>query len=114
MRHERQSVVGVGGKDYGLTPRETQIITLVVAGYTDKAIASTLNIALPVAKRDLASILEKLAVANRLELMLFALHHELTGTAPGSRQHFNHLPRGTFRASGWSSHRQHARFANLT
>jgi DNA-binding NarL/FixJ family response regulator len=41
---EKQAAGRAGGKDFCLTPREKQVIMLVVAGYTNKGIAHELGV----------------------------------------------------------------------
>jgi DNA-binding NarL/FixJ family response regulator len=81
VTHERQSVVGAGAKDFGLTSREKRVMAFVVAGHTKKDIAQNLGVSTQTIKRDVASIFDKLAVTNRLQLLLFALHHRLIDDA---------------------------------
>lgn len=50
---------------------------LVCSGYTNREIARTLDGNETTIKRYLLSICDKLQVANRLELVLFAVHHGL-------------------------------------
>jgi two-component system, NarL family, nitrate/nitrite response regulator NarL len=64
-------------RDFGLTSRETQVIALIVAGYTNKDLARKLGISAHTAKHHLANVFDKLGVSNRLELVLFAIHHRL-------------------------------------
>jgi DNA-binding NarL/FixJ family response regulator len=63
--------------DLGLTPREMQIIALVVAGYTNKDLAQGLKISLNTSKHHLTNIFNKLGVSNRLELVLYAIDNRL-------------------------------------
>jgi DNA-binding CsgD family transcriptional regulator len=67
-----------GREDFGLTARERQVITLVSAGYTNKALAQKLRISEDTAKYHLTNIIDKLGVSNRLELVLFAVDQGLT------------------------------------
>jgi DNA-binding NarL/FixJ family response regulator len=67
-----------GRQDYGLTPRERQVIALVGAGYTNKDLAQKLGISENTAKHHLTNVFDKLGVSNRLELVLFAVDHGLT------------------------------------
>jgi DNA-binding NarL/FixJ family response regulator len=67
-----------GRQDYGLTPRERQVIALVGAGYTNKDLAQKLAISENTAKHHLTNVFDKLGVSNRLELVLFAVDHGLT------------------------------------
>jgi DNA-binding NarL/FixJ family response regulator len=86
VTHEKQSAVGAGGKDFGLTPRERQVIVFVVAGYTKKAVAQKLGVSTQAIKHHIANIFDKLAVSNRLQLLLFALHHRLIDDVQGFPQ----------------------------
>jgi len=57
------------------TAREREVLTLVVAGYTNKDLAQKLSISEDTVKHHLTSIFDKTGVSNRLELALFAIHH---------------------------------------
>lgn len=48
-----------------LTPRERDVLMLVVAGYSDKAIAATLGIARKTASNHVSSLLRKLGAETR-------------------------------------------------
>ena len=56
-----------------LTPREREIVRAVLDGSTNQAIARTLALREQTVKNYLSSIFDKLRVANRLELALYAL-----------------------------------------
>ena len=62
---------------HSLTPREIQIVGLILAAAGNKKIADTLNISEKTVKHHLTNIFEKLGVSNRLELALFAAQHNL-------------------------------------
>jgi DNA-binding CsgD family transcriptional regulator len=62
-----------GQQDLGLTARERQVIELVVAGYTNADLAQELGINENTAEDYLTGVSGKLGVANRLELILFAV-----------------------------------------
>ena len=64
-------------KDFGLTPRELEIVTTVVGGFTNHDIAQRFSISTQTVKHHLTNIFDKLGVSNRLELALFALNHHL-------------------------------------
>jgi DNA-binding NarL/FixJ family response regulator len=64
---------------FGLTPRESEIISAVTNGYTNKEIAAESKISEQTVKHHLTSIFEKVGVTNRLELALFAMNHSLVG-----------------------------------
>ena len=75
-------------KHFGLTPRELEIVGVIVGGYSNHDIAAKFSISEKTVKHHLTNIFDKLGVSNRLELALFALHHHLTAdaTAPESSQ----------------------------
>ena len=58
-----------------LTPKEMQIVALIVQGCKNKEIASQLGTKEQVIKNYLRSIFDKTGVGDRLELALFTLHH---------------------------------------
>ncbi len=63
---------------YGLTPREMEVISAIVAGYTNKDIAQKFAISEQTVKHHLTNIFDKVGVSNRLELALFAVNHHLS------------------------------------
>ena len=78
LRHLTQPVEGVEATPaFHLTARELQIIGLILAAAGNKKIADTLNISEKTVKHHLTNIFEKLGVANRLELAVFAAQHNL-------------------------------------
>ena len=58
-----------------LTPKELQIVALIVQGCKNKDIANQLGTKEQVIKNYLRSIYDKIGVSDRLELALFTLHH---------------------------------------
>jgi two-component system nitrate/nitrite response regulator NarL len=62
---------------YGLTPRELEIISAVVAGFANKEIAEHFKISEDTVKHHLSNIFDKLGVSTRLELALFAVNQSL-------------------------------------
>jgi two-component system nitrate/nitrite response regulator NarL len=64
-------------KTFGLTPRELEVISVIVAGYTNRDIAQQFSISEQTVKHHLTNIFDKLGVSNRLELALFAVNHQL-------------------------------------
>jgi len=64
-------------KNYGLTRRELEIVSGVVAGLINKEIASHFKIAEDTVKHHMTSIFDKLGVSTRLELAMFAVNHSL-------------------------------------
>jgi two-component system, NarL family, nitrate/nitrite response regulator NarL len=68
-------------KNFGLTPREMEVVEAIVAGYTNKEIAEKFTISEQTVKHHLTNIFDKLGVFNRLELAVFAINNRLVGTA---------------------------------
>jgi DNA-binding NarL/FixJ family response regulator len=60
-----------------LTARELQLITLIGEGLKNKQIAERLCISEATVRHHLTSILKKLEVSDRLELLIFAYQHNL-------------------------------------
>jgi DNA-binding NarL/FixJ family response regulator len=64
-------------KSFGLTRRELEILSTVVAGHSNKEIARELSLSEDTVKHHLSHIFDKLGVSNRLELAMFAVNHRL-------------------------------------
>ena len=64
-----------------LTPKEMQIVALIVQGCKNKEIALQLNTKEQVIKNYLRGIYDKTGVSDRLELALFTLHHRILADA---------------------------------
>lgn len=69
-----QDTVGARVRDR-LTPKEMQIVALIVQGRKNKDIALQLGTKEQVVKNYLRNIYDKIGVGDRLELALFTLHH---------------------------------------
>jgi DNA-binding NarL/FixJ family response regulator len=63
--------------DIRLTPRERDIVDAIVSGFTNREIAGRLSIREQTVKHHLRNIFDKAGVSNRLELALYAIHHDL-------------------------------------
>jgi two-component system, NarL family, nitrate/nitrite response regulator NarL len=68
--------------DFGLTPRERQIVSAVVNACQNKEIAERFAISEKTVKHHLTHIFTKVGVSSRLELAMFALQHRLDSTTP--------------------------------
>jgi len=75
-----QDSVGARVRDR-LTPKEMQIVALIVQGCKNKLIATQLNTKEQVIKNYLRSIYDKTGVSDRLELALFTIHHRVLAEA---------------------------------
>jgi DNA-binding NarL/FixJ family response regulator len=64
-------------RQFGLTPREAEIVSEIVKGLTNKELAAKLRISEDTIKRHLSNIFDKVGASHRLELVLFAFHHKL-------------------------------------
>ncbi|MCX6035782.1 MAG: response regulator transcription factor [Chloroflexi bacterium] len=62
-----------------LTPRETEIIKLIVEGYTNRQIGQELNISIRTVEGHRANISDKLGLHSRVELVRYARQHGLIG-----------------------------------
>jgi DNA-binding NarL/FixJ family response regulator len=60
-----------------LTRKELEIVRMVAQGLRNKEIAARLFISEQTVKNHLRAIFEKVQVADRLELALYAIHHIL-------------------------------------
>lgn len=86
MALEKQAVATAGRNDFCLTAREKQVVVLVAAGYTNRDIAQEFGVSEQTIKHHIANIFDKLGVSNRLELLLFALHHRLIDCVPAASE----------------------------
>jgi two-component system, NarL family, nitrate/nitrite response regulator NarL len=64
-------------KNFGLTPREIEIVRAVASGHSNSEIAGKLSISEQTVKHHITNIFDKLGVYNRLELSLFVFNHSL-------------------------------------
>jgi len=58
-----------------LTPREEQVVALVAEGMSNRDVSLELNLSEHTVKKYLFRIFDKLGVSNRVELVLYAVHH---------------------------------------
>ena len=72
---DKAQIDNKGGRQFGLTPRELQIIALITQGAANKEIAGKFGISEDTVKRHLTNIFDKVGMSSRLELALFALEH---------------------------------------
>jgi len=73
----RQRDVEPNENKLGITALEKRIVSAVVAGYTSRECAEMMGVSQPSLRHYVASIMAKLRVVNRLELVLVALHNNL-------------------------------------
>jgi DNA-binding NarL/FixJ family response regulator len=70
-----------------LTPKELQIVALVVQGCKNREIAEQLDTKEQVIKNYLRSVYDKTGVSDRLELALFTVHHHILAEAAAKAGH---------------------------
>jgi DNA-binding NarL/FixJ family response regulator len=63
--------------DHGLTARELQVLSLVAAGTTNRAIASELVLSERTVDRHVSNIFTKLGVSSRTAATAYAYKHQL-------------------------------------
>jgi two-component system nitrate/nitrite response regulator NarL len=72
-----------GHLSFGLTPREREVLSLIVAGYANKDIAREFAVSEETIKHHLTRMFDKVGVSNRLELAMVATERGILD-APGS------------------------------
>lgn len=70
---------GTGSPPAGLSPRETQVLRLVVEGLLNKQIAQRLGITERTVKAHLTSAYQRIGVADRTQAALWSERHDLGG-----------------------------------
>jgi two-component system response regulator NreC len=60
-----------------LTPRETEVLKLIVQGYTNRQIGEELNISIRTAESHRSNLSEKLGLHSRVDLVRYAREHGL-------------------------------------
>jgi DNA-binding NarL/FixJ family response regulator len=82
-----------------LSRKELQILRLLLRGYKNKDIAQELNNTEQVIKNYLRSIFDKIGVSDRLELVLYTMHHKLLLEAAEAAIPGSHPPPSSVRFS---------------
>jgi two-component system nitrate/nitrite response regulator NarL len=85
LRAGRAETPAAARSAFGLTPRELEILSVLVMGYANKDIARHYSISERTVKHHLTSILHKFGLTSRLELVVFALQNQLVAPARSSR-----------------------------
>jgi two-component system, NarL family, nitrate/nitrite response regulator NarL len=81
MRERAQtSGTAVPQPTFGLTARQLEIVSAIVAGSTNHDIAQQFSISSKTVKYHLTKMFDRLGVSNRIELALFAVQHRLDPT----------------------------------
>ena len=82
LPQQSKSVCQTGGETFVLSSEEIQIITMIISGYTNHEMARHPCSSQPAIHRQTLRIIEKLGVANRLELVLYALSQRVVNSFP--------------------------------
>jgi DNA-binding NarL/FixJ family response regulator len=78
LNHFWEEIKAVGGPRYEqLSPREHEIVRLIARGRTNKEIAKRLSISVRTVERHRSSIMNKLGLQNRAELIAYAVQQGL-------------------------------------
>jgi DNA-binding NarL/FixJ family response regulator len=75
--HAASSRLGIREQSGALSAREREIVILVAQGFKNKEMAERMFISEQTVKNHLHNIFDKLGVSDRLELALYAIHHNL-------------------------------------
>ena len=97
LRHEEEQQ-----KFFGLTPQEREIVSAVLAGYSNREIAEYFKVGEDAVKGHLRNIFDKVGVSTRLQLALFAANQELPPSRDRPqipRTNPRHSDRRTYRRS---------------
>lgn len=71
------SAAAGAGESAPLTPREAEVLRLIVQGYTNRQIGEELNISVRTAESHRANLSDKLGLHSRVELVRYARDHGL-------------------------------------
>jgi DNA-binding NarL/FixJ family response regulator len=75
-----ESAGGPGGaRAYGLTPRERQVLEMVVAGHPNKEIARACAVSEQTVKHHLTRVFDKVGASSRVQLVMMATQHGVVG-----------------------------------
>ncbi len=77
LKDEVPSTVTMSKSAEALTPRETEVLKLIVQGYTNRQIGEELSISVRTAESHRANLSDKLGLHSRVELVRYAREHGL-------------------------------------
>ena len=86
LRESLQSLITKGSdnvkhQDFGITKREIEVMEYLVGGFTNKEIASALNLSSKTVEFHLSSIYSKIDCSNRSESIAFIIKNKLVEVA---------------------------------
>ena len=77
LNDEMPPAVAQSKSTEALTPRETEVLKLIVQGYTNRQIGDELNISVRTAESHRSNLSDKLGLHSRVELVRYAREHGL-------------------------------------
>jgi DNA-binding NarL/FixJ family response regulator len=77
LSRDAEDILGSGSGRTGLTPREFQVLTMVIGGLTNREIGARLSISPKTVDNHRTRLMAKLGVRSRTELLSYALRHGL-------------------------------------
>lgn len=89
LQIQEGSAAAAPSRTFGLTRREMEVVAAIMSGYSNREISEKFSISEGTVKHHVTNIFDKLGIYNRLELVLFAIHHGLAAEArriPPSRK----------------------------
>lgn len=69
QKNPLQKELSITAQELGLTPRQGEILVMIIQGFPNKRIAKALNLSEQTVKEHVSGILEKLNVKNRVEII---------------------------------------------
>lgn len=69
QKNPLQKEISITPRELGLTPRQGEILTMIIQGMPNKRIANTLDLSEQTVKEHVTGILKRLGVSNRIEIM---------------------------------------------
>jgi DNA-binding NarL/FixJ family response regulator len=72
----------INAEKYKVDGQDLEILSLIIGGHTNRVIARKLSISEESVERRLQGISRRFGISNRLEMVLFTIHH---GLVPGKR-----------------------------
>lgn len=75
----RNALMGADAAEEALTPRETELVSLAVRGYSNAQIADALGLSAKTVENQKARVMTKLGLSSKPELFDYAVSHRLLG-----------------------------------
>lgn len=75
----RDALMGADAAEEALTPRETELVSLAVRGYSNAQIADALGLSAKTVENQKARVMTKLGLSSKPELFDYAVSHRLLG-----------------------------------